>query len=105
MHHARIIKQWLNEQFPRRWIGRGSELIGWPPRSPDLTPLDFFFWGLVAQKVYKIRPRTRQELCERIREACREITPEALKNTVKNIRKRYEKCIELNGGLVEATKI
>jgi len=30
----------LNERFPDGWIGRGGP-IPWPPRSPDLSPLDF----------------------------------------------------------------
>ena len=25
----------------------------WPPRSPDLTPVDFFLWGLLKSKMYK----------------------------------------------------
>ena len=43
-----IVRDFLNDQFPERWIGRGGP-ISWPPRSPDLTPLDFFFWGYVKQ--------------------------------------------------------
>lgn len=105
VHNSRIVKQWLNDQFRNRWIGRGSDLIEWPPRSPDLTILDFFLWGILTQKVYKIRQRNRAELIQRIRQACAEITPQQIKNAVKNIRKRYDKCIELNGGLVEATNI
>ena len=31
----------LNQNF-NEWIGRHGP-ITWPPRSPDLTPLDFFF--------------------------------------------------------------
>ncbi|XP_074041538.1 LMBR1-like protein lilipod isoform X2 [Leptinotarsa decemlineata] len=42
VHYARAVRQWLNEHFPNRWIGRGSSFIEWPPRSPDLTVLDFF---------------------------------------------------------------
>ena len=43
--------------FPRvtrqmvAWIGR-SETIAWPPRSPDLTPLDFSVWGYVKDQVF-----------------------------------------------------
>jgi hypothetical protein len=40
-HHAAPVRNWLNEHFDERWIGRG-EPFRWPPRSPDLTPLDFF---------------------------------------------------------------
>lgn len=29
-------RQWLNQEFPERWISRGS-LLSWPPRNPDLN--------------------------------------------------------------------
>jgi len=42
--------------LPQRWIGRtGKEddaLMRWPPRSPDLTPCDFFFCGFVKDTVF-----------------------------------------------------
>jgi len=34
----------LDAAFPNRWIGRDGP-TPWPPRSPDITPLDFFLWG------------------------------------------------------------
>lgn len=32
--------EFLKEQFPDRWAGHGDRQNS-PPRSPDLTPLDF----------------------------------------------------------------
>ena len=43
-HFSKEIRAWLNEEFNGRWIGRGGP-ISWAPRSLDLTPLDFFFYG------------------------------------------------------------
>jgi hypothetical protein len=46
-HYGEDVRQWLNATYPGRWIGRGGP-IAWPPRSSDLTPMDFFFfflWG------------------------------------------------------------
>lgn len=40
-HYALIVRQYLDQRFPRNWIGRRGS-IEWPPRSPDLSPLDFF---------------------------------------------------------------
>jgi len=40
-HYGVIVRQYLNEVFQDRWIGR-RVIYEWPPRSPDLTPLDFF---------------------------------------------------------------
>lgn len=36
--------------FPGKWIGTHSS-IPWPPRSPDLTCLDYFLWGYLKNKV------------------------------------------------------
>ncbi|KAJ4433406.1 hypothetical protein ANN_15665 [Periplaneta americana] len=47
--------------FPGRRIGRTGP-IRWPPRSPDLTPLDFFFWGFIKDRVYATKPHTIPEL-------------------------------------------
>ena len=40
-HYALRVRSYLNEVFPQRWFGRRGS-IEWPPRSPDLTPMDFF---------------------------------------------------------------
>ena len=40
-HWGLEVCQFLNETFPDRWIGRDGP-ITWPPRSPDITSLDFF---------------------------------------------------------------
>ena len=38
-HFAIVVCEWLNVQFPGKWIGcRG--LQEWTARSPDLTPCD-----------------------------------------------------------------
>ena len=38
-HFDRRVRQFLNDNFHNRWIGRGGP-IEWPPRSPDLTAPD-----------------------------------------------------------------
>lgn len=43
-HYATIVRNYLNEQFPNRWIGRGSNRP-WPATSSDLTPFGFFSLG------------------------------------------------------------
>jgi hypothetical protein len=50
-HFGAIVRTALDERFPGRWIGRGGP-INWPPRSPDLTPMDFFVWGYIKVIVY-----------------------------------------------------
>lgn len=105
IHNSRNVRGWLNQQFPMRWIGRNSPFERWPPRSPDITPLDFYLWGMLKNKVYKTRPRNRDELCERIRQACQEISIPELRRVARQNRKRIEKCIRIDGDLVERDRI
>lgn len=34
-----------------RWVGKNKS-TDWPPRTPDLTPLDFYLWDHIKNKVY-----------------------------------------------------
>ena len=49
-HFHRNVRVLLNRVLQQRWIGRAAKgdnhLLPWPPRSPDLTPCDFFLWGV-----------------------------------------------------------
>ena len=53
---VRDVREFLDQNFLNRWIGTGGS-IRWAPRSPDLTPLEFFLWGTVKNNVY--RPRLK----------------------------------------------
>jgi len=64
-HFSRIARQYLNDHFPGKWIGRYGP-VAWPPRSPDLNPIDFYLWGYVKNKVYSTPVTTVNELWERI---------------------------------------
>jgi hypothetical protein len=76
------VRSHLNETLPHRCIGRGTDddmFLKWPPRSPDLTPLDFYFWGYVKDKVYIPHlPRDLREVRERITNAVASISMDDL---------------------------
>ncbi|GBM05714.1 hypothetical protein AVEN_175558-1 [Araneus ventricosus] len=66
------ILRWFH-QFPESGLD-DVPLLPWPPRSPDLTPYDFFLWGYVKDKVYvPPMPTTLQALQERITAAVTDI--------------------------------
>lgn len=65
----------LRTIFQDRIISR-NKTQNWPPRSYDLTPLDFFLWGYIKTKVYIIKPQTIGELEEEIRSTIRELEEE-----------------------------
>ena len=50
-HTSRLVTEYLQRKLGDRWISKRGP-VNWPPRSPDLTPLDFFLWGYVKDKLY-----------------------------------------------------
>ena len=50
-HYTRHVMQNLNNTFPNGSVVAAP--FNWPPRSPDLTPLDFCLWGLMKSEVYR----------------------------------------------------
>jgi len=99
-HKARIVKTYLSRRFPNRWIGIDSEIHEFPPRSPDLT-LGFFLVGLCQRQCLCRRTNDREDRKNRIREACRSITPALLRNVRRAFRRRLEHCIQQNGRVFE----
>ncbi|GBM07586.1 hypothetical protein AVEN_230023-1 [Araneus ventricosus] len=65
-HKTSSVKQYLVVEFGEQIIGYGG-FQEWPPRSPDLTPMDFFLWGNLKQQVYAARPPTLQDLNDALR--------------------------------------
>ncbi|KAJ4449705.1 hypothetical protein ANN_01109 [Periplaneta americana] len=44
-------------------------IVIWSARSPDLTPLDFFLWGCMKEKVYQTETASREEVVTKINTA------------------------------------
>lgn len=82
--------------FPGRWIGRRGP-IEWPHRSPDLPPMDYFLWGYLKAKVFKTKPENIEELKERIRQECRLISAEVIRNVQNEFQYRVGHCQIVNG--------
>lgn len=99
-HFANVVKEWLNKKFPSRWIGRGSS-VPWPPRSPDLNPLDFSLWHYIKERVYNTPVANLDELRLRIENAMSSITPELLGRIFENVAFRMNKVIDVEGEHIE----
>jgi hypothetical protein len=50
-HFNLAVRDVLNNTSHGQLIGRGGP-TAWPPRSPDLNPLDFYLWGRLNTLVY-----------------------------------------------------
>ena len=91
-HFSLKVRQFLNERFPNRWIGRGGP-ISWPPQSPDLSPLDFFLWGHTKNTVYSTKSRSIDDLGNRITDVIQSITQNQLQNVFLEFQNHITACI------------
>ncbi|CAK9801727.1 Transposable element Tc3 transposase [Anthophora quadrimaculata] len=96
-HTSGVTLELLQEKFPGRVISRRSD-VEWPPRSCDLTPLDFFLWGYVKSLVYSNKPITIDQLENNIVKTIGEIQPELCNRVMQNWTSRIESCKRSRGG-------
>ena len=99
-HRATETRNRLRDRFQDRLIAKG---VGhdWPPRSPDLTPPDFFLWGYLKSQVYKGQPKTIQELKKAVEKAIRRIPTATCRAAMEAARDRAKLCLQQNGGHME----
>ncbi|GFU97558.1 uncharacterized protein TNCV_4508771 [Trichonephila clavipes] len=88
-HTARATIDLLKDTLGDRLISR-FEPVNWPPRSCDLTPLDYFLWGYVKSLVYADKPQTLDHLEDNIRRVIADIRPELLEKVIENWTSRFD---------------
>ncbi|KAK9891522.1 hypothetical protein WA026_014759 [Henosepilachna vigintioctopunctata] len=82
-HTARETMDMLKDKFGEQLISRNGS-VNWPPRSCDLTPLDYFLWGYVKSLVYVDKPNTIEALQDNITRVIRGIQTEILGKVTQN---------------------
>ena len=105
-HYSLAVRAFLNQEFPHRWIGRRGA-IEWPPRSPDITPMDFFMWGVLKEKVYERNPKTVQELRQYITESFADIgrNQELCQTVCESVIHRCHECCDNDGRNFEHLRV
>lgn len=96
-HYSLVVRECISSNFDE-WIGRRGT-TDWPPRSCDLTPLDFGVWGIVKNNVFSQKPRDLEHLRAIIEEEFEALNNNKYlcTNLVNSVKKRCEKCIEVHG--------
>ncbi|KFM63296.1 hypothetical protein X975_25949, partial [Stegodyphus mimosarum] len=79
-HIARRVKDLLRASFGDDRVLSRHFRHAWPPRSPDLSPCDYWLWGYLKSQVYCDRPTSQGMLKDNIRRQCLTITPDMLCN-------------------------
>ncbi|GFW54352.1 putative DD41D transposase [Trichonephila clavipes] len=88
-HTSRATIDLLKDTFGDRLISRFGP-VNWPPRSCDLTPLDYFLWGYVKLLVYADYPQTLDHLEDNIRRVIADIWPQMLEKVIENWTSRLD---------------
>ena len=75
-----------------------------PPKSSDITPLDFFLCSYVKDRVYRTPERDVKTLQLRIIDVLTTVNEEMLENTWREIEYRLDILRATNGTLLEVYK-
>ncbi|GFW87702.1 hypothetical protein TNCV_4486671 [Trichonephila clavipes] len=89
MSTARATINLLKDTFGDRLISRFGP-VNWPPRSCDLTPLDYFLWGYLKSLVYADKPQTLDYLEDNIRRVMANMRPQMLEKVIENWTSRLD---------------
>ena len=79
-----------------RLISKGAATAR-PPKSPDLTPPDFFLWGHIKGVLFKDSPENVGELKEAVRAAISGISQETCARVAEEAKCRLILCVARNG--------
>jgi hypothetical protein len=87
----------LNATYPGRWTGcRGP--IAWPPRSPDLSPMDLCLWGHLKGLVYAVSHRIIEDLVARLQTTLTAVEGNMLRRVPENAVRLTAVCLHMDGG-------
>ena len=95
IHCTDDIFQFLEDKFR----GRGDH--PWPPYSPCLSPLDYYFWDHCIAEVFRQKPATMEELEEIVETHASVLSGEIIHIVLANFRRRCQACLYADGGSIE----
>ena len=92
--------EFLRSKFGDRIISRNTE-NHWPPYSPDLSPIDFSFWGQAMAHVVRTKPSTLEELKGEVEDFARHFDHDKARRMARHCRYRAQLCKSVGGGHFE----
>lgn len=96
-HNGHLVNNYLQNLYDDQWIANNGPIC-WPPRSPDLSVLDYFIWGTIKNMVYNTALTTIDDCMDRVRRAFQNLNPQSIKKaTHEQLLIRCEKCLEVQG--------
>ena len=100
-YFSQVVRQYLDHKSRNLWISRGGTQ-NWPPRPPNLNPLNYHVCDYMEAIVYEHKVYTREVLLHRILSAARSfINAAVLRKFTNSLFTRVRKCIEADRGHFE----
>lgn len=102
-HFASDARAILDNSLRDRWIGRRGP-TEWPPRSPDLTAADYWFWSYLRSQVYNPPGYKFPDLTTlriKIEQEMSRIPLDMFRRSMTDFSKRVNLCLQANGDLFE----
>ena len=96
-HAANLVLNWLHRKFQDRVISRRAS-VPWPAQSPDLNPLDYWFWGYGSSEIHRQNPATIIDLVDCVEAFSAMVTKDEVLNATAGIVHRLEDCRNNGGG-------
>jgi len=77
--------------------------MAWPPRSPNLSPMDFFLWSQIKALIYSSPADSEEDFIARIVEAAATITQQLgiFESSSQSLLRRCWLSIEVGGRTFE----
>ena len=92
------VRNFLDRTVNQRCVGRRGSATEFPPRSPDLTRLDFYLGRTLKNTVYATKPQTLEELSDQIEHAINDIPLATIQAVCRSVRRRCWKCTVVDDG-------
>ncbi len=99
-HCSMRVLSLLSSKFHERVLSRRTNQP-WPPRSPDLTPCDYYLWGRLKEQVYRVPLHSLEELQERISECANQLDLAEIQSALDNFEMRLSLLKKHRGGSIE----
>ncbi len=90
IHHEKVFVNPMLKKF---------NILDWPPRSPDLNPIENL-WAYLSHKMMKYKPENLRQLSLYLKNEYEKIPHSLIENLCKSFRSRLLKCIDMSGQMI-----
>ena len=94
-HMSDYSYEWLLKKLPKKI--NFTDKTEWPPRSPDLNPIENL-WAILQDKVVERQPQNQAELCEVLQEEWWAIDQSTIQKLFDGMEERIRRCNSVEGG-------